>query len=128
MSQFGRTLGQIKLVAALAGASGSAAAQQRGRGTANPFPGGTNDDGSLRPTPLKITSILNAAYVVSNGDLLFTRTLLGLRNTVLLPAGWGVSAVSQSGTIGMYQGRAFVALINLHAENSYSITMHARGK
>ena len=36
----------------------------------------------------------------------------GLRNTVLLPEGWDVSGVSQSGTIGTERasGRAFVAL------------------
>jgi 2-keto-3-deoxy-L-rhamnonate aldolase RhmA len=58
--------------------------------------------------------------------LVFDRTLRGLRNTVLLPAGWEVTAVSQSGTIGTYQDRAFVALINLNAENSYKVTIHAR--
>ena len=57
---------------------------------------------------------------------MFERTLHGLRNTVLLPAGWDVSAVSQSGTIGTYQGRAFVALINLNGENNYRLTLRAR--
>lgn len=76
---------------------------------------------------LKITGVLNdAAYKVQNGDLIFDRTLHGLRNTVLLPAGWEVAAVSQSGTIGTYQGRAFVALINLNAENNYRVTIRAR--
>jgi hypothetical protein len=51
----------------------------------------------------------------------------GLRNTVLLPEGWDVSAVSQSGTIGRTaQGRAFVSLINLNGENSYTVTIRAR--
>ena len=45
---------------------------------------------------------------------------------MLLPAGWEVSAVSQSGTIGTYQGRTFVALINLNAENSYHVVIYAR--
>ena len=58
-----------------------------------------------------------------NGELVFDRTLHGLRNTVLLPTGWDVSRVSQSGTIGTYQGRAFVALINLNAENQYTVTI-----
>lgn len=31
------------------------------------------------------------AFLVENGDLVFERTLRGLRNTVLLPAGWDVS-------------------------------------
>lgn len=76
---------------------------------------------------LKITGTLkDAGYTVVNGDLVFDRTLHGLRNTVLLPAGWDVSAVSQSGTIGTYQGRTFVALINLNAENAYHVVIHAR--
>jgi hypothetical protein len=60
------------------------------------------------------------------GALVFDRTLRGLRNTVLLPEGWDVSAVSQSATIGTYQGRAFVALINLNAENTYRVVIRAR--
>ena len=75
---------------------------------------------------IKITGTLTDGYKVVNGDLVFERTLHGLRNTVLLPAGWEVSGVSQSGTIGQYQGRAFVALINLNAENTYKVTVHAR--
>jgi hypothetical protein len=76
---------------------------------------------------LKVTGVLNdAGYKVQNGDLIFDRTLHGLRNTVLLPAGWEVAEVSQSGTIGTYQGRAFVALINLNAENNYHVTIRAR--
>ena len=76
---------------------------------------------------LKITGALNdAGYKLANGGLVFDRTLKGLRNTVLLPPGWDVSAVSQSGTIGTYQGRAFVAFINLNAENSYRVVIHAR--
>ncbi len=63
---------------------------------------------------------------MSNGELVFDRTLHGLRNTVILPAGWEVNAVSQSGTIGTYQDRAFVALINLNAENNYKVTIRAR--
>lgn len=76
---------------------------------------------------IKITGTLkDAAYKADNGDLVFDRTLHGLRNTVLLPAGWEVAGVSQSGTIGAYQGRAFVALINLNAENNYRVIIHAR--
>jgi hypothetical protein len=67
-------------------------------------------------------------YRVENGGLVFERTLHGLRNTIILPAGWDVSAVSQSGTIGTYQDRAFVALINLNAENTYKVTIRARKK
>jgi hypothetical protein len=52
----------------------------------------------------------------------------GLRNTILLPAGWEVASVSQSGTIGSYQGRPFVAFVNLNAENSYRVVITARKK
>jgi hypothetical protein len=76
---------------------------------------------------LRITgTLVNAGYKLVNGELVFARTLHGLRNTILLPAGWEVSAVSQSGTIGTYQGRAFVALINMNAENNYAVTIRAR--
>jgi hypothetical protein len=76
---------------------------------------------------IRITgTIKDGGYKVENGDLVFDRTVHGLRNTILLPAGWDVSAVSQSGTIGAYQGRAFVALINLNSENAYRVTIHAR--
>ncbi len=76
---------------------------------------------------LKITGTLTGpGYTAASGGLVFDRTLHGLRNTVLLPAGWEVSAVSQSGTIGTYEGRTFVALINLNAENSYRVVIHAR--
>ena len=44
----------------------------------------------------------------------------------LLPAGWEISAVSQSGTIGTSQGRPFVAFVNLNAENNYAVTIRAR--
>jgi len=76
---------------------------------------------------LKLTGTLKApGYALVDGELVFQRTLRGLRNTVLLPAGWEVSGVSQSGTIGAYNGRAFVALINLNAENNYKVTIRAR--
>src|ERR1051326_3735384 len=39
------------IAVALAAAAPLIGAQQRGRGADNPFPGGTNPDGSLRPTP-----------------------------------------------------------------------------
>jgi hypothetical protein len=76
---------------------------------------------------IKITGVLkDSTYKAENGDLVFDRPLHGLRNTVLLPAGYEVSAVSQSGTIGIYQGRAFVSLINLNAENNYRVVIRAR--
>ncbi|HUL72083.1 MAG TPA: hypothetical protein VLT86_03230 [Vicinamibacterales bacterium] len=75
---------------------------------------------------LRVTGSIAGGCKVVNGELVFDRTLHGLRNTILLPAGWEVSAVSQSGTIGTYQGRAFVALINLNSENQYRVTIRAR--
>ena len=76
---------------------------------------------------IKITGALqDAGYKSQGGDLVFDRTLHGLRNTVLLPAGWDVAGCSQSGVIGTSQGRAFVALINLNGENNYRVTIHAR--
>jgi hypothetical protein len=79
---------------------------------------------------LRITGTLgDKSYQIDPKDagaLVFDRTLRGLRNTVLLPEGWDVSAVSQSATIGTYQGRQFVALINLNAENQYRVVIRAR--
>lgn len=77
---------------------------------------------------LKITGTLKApGYVLVGGELVFQRSLRGLRNTVLLPPGWEVSGVSQSGTIGTDRsGRAFVSLINLNAENNYKVTIRAK--
>jgi hypothetical protein len=76
---------------------------------------------------IKITGTLaDSSYKVTGDDLVFERTLHGLRNTVILPAGWEVAAISQSGTIGTYEGRTFVALINLNAENEYRVTIHAK--
>jgi hypothetical protein len=72
-----------------------------------------------------VGTLADPGYTIDKGDLVFSRTLKGLRNTVLLPAGWEVSAVSQSATVGQYNGRAFVALINLNAENHYSVKIRA---
>ncbi len=84
----------------------------------------TNDKQSAH---LKLNGKLtDAGYTVSNGVLRFDRTLKGLRNTILLPAGWDISSVSQSGTVGVYQGRVFVALINLNAENAYRVVLTAK--
>jgi hypothetical protein len=76
---------------------------------------------------IKITgSFRDPGYKAMGDELVFDRVMYGLRNTVLLPAGWDVSALSQSGTIGMYEGRAFVSLINLNGENNYRLTLRAR--
>jgi hypothetical protein len=84
----------------------------------------TNDKQSAH---LRITgSFDDPGYTAHGEDLVFERTVSGLRNTVLLPAGWEVCGVSQSGTIGTYQGRAFVALINLNAEDKFRVTIRAR--
>ena len=76
---------------------------------------------------LKLTGTLRASgYTLVRNELVFQRTLKGLRNTVLLPKGWEVSGVSQSATVGTDRtGRAFVSLINLNAEKSYSVTIRA---
>jgi hypothetical protein len=70
-------------------------------------------------------TLTDSTYALQNRELVFERTLHGLRNTVLLPAGWDVAAVSQSATIGTYQDRSFVSLINLNAENEYSVRIRA---
>jgi hypothetical protein len=77
---------------------------------------------------LRVTGTLADGYGLdASGDLKFSRTLKGLRNTVVLPAGYEVSAVSQSATIGRTRdGKTFVALVNLNGENSYTVTIRAR--
>jgi hypothetical protein len=80
---------------------------------------------------LRLTGrMTNVGYGLANGTLRFSRTLQGLRNTILLPVGWDVTRVSQSGTIGTLRTQAgprtFVALINLNAENRYTVTVEAR--
>ena len=76
---------------------------------------------------LRLTgTLVDPAYTIDRGNLVFARVVKGLRNTVLLPAGWDVSEVSQPATLGQYNGRAFVALINLNAENQYSVRIRAR--
>lgn len=76
---------------------------------------------------LKVTGTLDdAGYTISNDALIFDRTVKGLRNTILLPPGWDVTSVSQSGTVGVNQGRVFVALVNLNAENAYRVVITAR--
>ena len=75
---------------------------------------------------LKITGTLSSAVRVAGGELVFNATLHGLRNTILLPAGYEITGVSQSGTIGTHEGRPFVALVNLNGENEYSVTIRAR--
>ena len=75
---------------------------------------------------LRLTgTIIDPWYTLENGQLAFTRTLKGLRNTVLLPAGWTVASVSQSATIGVHEGRTFLAFINLNAENEYVVRIRA---
>lgn len=70
-------------------------------------------------------TVEDGTYKLAGDELQFDRVVRGLRNTILLPAGWDVGAVSQSGTIGTYQGRQFVALINLNAENQYTVRLRA---
>jgi hypothetical protein len=76
---------------------------------------------------IKITGAFrDPGYKIVSDELVFDRMLSGLRNTIVLPAGWELSALSQSGTIGTYEGRTFVALINLNGENTYRVTLRAR--
>lgn len=77
---------------------------------------------------LKITGTLaSPGYTLVRDELVFQRTLKGLRNTVLLPKGWDIAGVSQSATLGTDRdGRAFVALVNLNAENNYKVTIRAK--
>jgi hypothetical protein len=81
----------------------------------------------MQSVRIKITGTLKGAgYKVENGELVFDRTVQGLRNTVLLPEGWEVAAVSESATLGMYRGRAFVAFVNINAANNYNVVIRAR--
>ena len=76
---------------------------------------------------LRLTGTMGKVdYSLVKGELMFTMTVYGLRNTVLLPSGWEVSAISQSGTIGTSRNRVFVSFINLNAENNYRVTIRAR--
>jgi hypothetical protein len=97
------------------------------RGTAKSVTLGMPIADDKQSAHLRITGTIgDGSYKVANGELIFDRTLHGLRNTVVLPAGWEVTAVSHSATIGTNQGRAFVSLINLNAENNYKVTIRAR--
>jgi hypothetical protein len=71
-------------------------------------------------------TVQDGSYKLAGDEIVFERTLHGLRNTVLLPAGWEVAAYRRSSTLGRTaQGRAFVALINLNAENNYKVRFAA---
>ena len=108
--------------------------------TAKPLPTSKQSDATVVQLEVPITddkqsahlkvngTLEDAGYTITNGSLVFDRVVHGLRNTVLLPAGWDVTSVSQSATIGVFQGRAFVALVNLNAENSYRVAITARKK
>jgi hypothetical protein len=77
---------------------------------------------------LKITGTLAGdSYRTANGGITFQHVMKGLRNTIVLPKGWEVSSVSQSGTVGTDRsGRVFVALVNLNSENNYNVSIRAR--
>jgi hypothetical protein len=76
---------------------------------------------------LQLAGVLSdPGYKLEDGDLVFERILHGLRNTVLLPEGWDVASVSEVGTVGMYKGRVFVALVNLNSESAYRMIIRAR--
>src|SRR5262249_36490551 len=78
---------------------------------------------------LKVTGTLagDSYRMDRDGGILFQHVMKGLRNTIVLPKGWDVSSVSQSGTIGTDRnGRVFIGLVNLNGENSYNVTIRAR--
>lgn len=76
---------------------------------------------------LKVTGKAHdPAYKLDNGDLVFERTVHGLRNTILLPAGWDVAGVSQPATLGVNQGRVFIALVSIQAEGGVKVAVRAR--
>jgi hypothetical protein len=85
----------------------------------------TDDQQSVH---LRITGAMvsDRGYRLVNGELVFDLVLRGLRNTVLLPAGWELAHSSQSGTIGTSQGRTFIAYLNLNAENQYRVVIKAQ--
>ena len=87
----------------------------------------TNDKQSAH---LKVTGVIaDGSYTLDKGDAVFSHVMKGLRNTVILPVGYEVSAVSQSATIGRTREtvpRVFVSLVNLNAENNYTVTIRAR--
>lgn len=87
----------------------------------------TNDKQSAH---LRVTGVLaDGSYRLDAGGAVFSHVMKGLRNTVILPAGYEVSAVSQSATIGRTREtvpRVFVSLVNLNAENNYVVTIRAK--
>jgi hypothetical protein len=75
---------------------------------------------------LRVTGTSTQGYRIDGATLVLDRVMRGLRNTVVLPAGYEVAGVSQSATIGRTRdGRAFVALVNLNAENDYRVVIRA---
>ena len=53
---------------------------------------------------LKVNGTLDdPGYYVANGVLTFDRTVKGLRNTILLPAGWDVTSVSHPERSGCFR-------------------------
>lgn len=65
-------------------------------------------------------------YRLEKDELIFTRALSGLRNTVWLPPGWEVSHISQPGTIGRFDGRVFVAFIHVFAADGLDVQIRAQ--
>lgn len=73
-------------------------------------------------------SVRDSSYRLDRDELVFEGTLHGLRNTILLPAGWELSAVSQPANAGNYRGRSFVALVNIEGKDSSGLVIRARHK
>ncbi len=75
---------------------------------------------------LKVSgTVRDNGYRLEYDQLIFDQVLHGPRNTVLLPSGWEVSAVSQPATVGSYQGRSFVAIVNIQNEDSSHVLVRA---
>ncbi len=78
---------------------------------------------------LKVSgSVRDGSYRLQQEQLTFERILHGPRNTILLPEGWEISSVSQPANTGSYQGRIFVALVNIQNEDALRISIRARRK
>jgi hypothetical protein len=76
---------------------------------------------------LKVSgTVREGGYRLVHDHLMFEGIVHGPRNTLLLPIGWEVSAVSQPATVGSYQGRSFIALVSIQNEESSHVLVQAR--
>jgi hypothetical protein len=70
----------------------------------------------------------NPGYRLEHEELVFSANLRGVRNTVLFPAGWEVTALTTPGTVATLKesGRVFVRVVNGRPEDSVPIALRAR--